>query len=262
MTQQQTLLNSHRYRLYREHKYVYHVLDQIVILSATLDFSDSSDLAKLKAETNNLALLLKSHAEYEESRIHSLLQLTNPQLINEVNEQHYAQNHFFDDINKQIQIVAMSNSKSERHFVGYEIYLQFRNFFSENLQHFDYEEKVLMPELHRRLTDDEIKEIDRQSYRIMLPEQMIHMIEVLFPHMNREDRLTFLNDIKDCEPEKFSIAWNGISSLIEASERSELIEILDIKTTDRMPDNSMNLKYPWENISDANCLMTSPAEQV
>lgn len=31
------------------------------------------------------------------------------------------------------------------------------------------------------------------------------MIEVLFPHMNSDDRFVFQNEIKNCEPEKFKL---------------------------------------------------------
>ena len=37
------------------------------------------------------------------------------------------------------------------------------------------------------------------------------MLEVLFPHMNIDDKLHFLQDIKESEPEKFIITWNTIA---------------------------------------------------
>ncbi len=130
------------------------------------------------------------------------------------------------------------------HFLGYELYLDLRNFFGENLDHFDYEERVIMPELQRLLSDDEIKEIDKISYRQMLPEYMVHMMEVLFPHMNCDDRLTFLNDIKTCEPEKFELAWDGISPMLEETERNNLKKLFGIVESSKKPDSNVKLFYP------------------
>ena len=54
-------------------------------------------------------------------------------------------------------------------------------------------------------------------------------MEVLFPHINCEDRYTFLKEIKDCEPEKFKLAWKGILPSINKLERIHLMKLLNIK---------------------------------
>ena len=110
--------------------------------------------------------------------------------------------------------------------LGYELYLDIRKFFSINLDHFDYEEKILMPELQRLLSDDEIKDIE--GHKKLLPEQLIHMMQQLFPHMDPNDRLSYLQDLKNDRPEKFDIVWQGISASINLSERNNLITQLNI----------------------------------
>jgi len=49
----------------------------------------------------------------------------------------------------------------------------------------------------------------------MSSEQIFDMVSILFPHMNRDDRDVFLSDIKDCVPDKFTLAWPKIDSLVE-----------------------------------------------
>ena len=61
----------------------------------------------------------------------------------------------------------------------------------------------------------------------MTSEQMIHMMKVLFPHMNPDDKEAFLVDIKECQPKKFIEAWQGIQSYLSAKEQETLMQKLD-----------------------------------
>lgn len=218
---QNSILNKNRYRLYREHKYIFYVFSELLQLASTLDFSNGQSLGKLQIELKKLDGLLQSHAEYEESRIHLLLKNKNSTLLNEAEHHHRDQKLFLEKMMNQVNM-ADGMKESEAHFFGYELYLDLRNFFSHNLNHFDYEERVIMPEVQRLSSDDEIREIDRLSYRQMSPEQMVDMMQVLFPHMNCDDRYTFLSEIKECEPQKFEIAWDSICLSIEENERNKL----------------------------------------
>lgn len=205
---QDVTLNKDRYRLYREHKYIFYVFSEILQLTSRLDFSVKESITELKSELKKLRLLLQSHAEYEESRIHSILKNQNSYVFKEAESQHHDHKIYLERIDSKINLIENTSKIKDIHFLGYEIYLDLRNFFCENLKHFDFEERIIMPELQRLLSDDEIKEIDFESYRNMSPEEMIDMIEVLFPHMNSDDRFTFLNDIKRCDPQSFEFVKN------------------------------------------------------
>ena len=224
-------LNKMRYRLYREHKYIFFIFSEILQLESRLDLSAKGSIAKLKDELEKLSTLLQSHAEYEESRIHLILKNKNSPLFHEAEKQHQDQKLHLEMIDKKINLIEHTSKINEIHFMGYEIYLDLRNFFCENLKHFDYEERVIMPELQRLLNDDEIQEIDRISYRQMSPEQMVHMMEVLFPHMNSDDRFVFLDEIKSSEPEKFELAWSGILPMIDENEKNNLKRLLGMDRT-------------------------------
>jgi len=216
-----------RYRLFREHKYIFYVFTNLLQKVAKANFCSHQELLRIKIEINELKLLLISHADYEESRIHLILQEKGSALYQKAAEDHCHQHEFFERIEEKFAVIECSlNDENEINYQGYEIYLSLRNFFSENLQHFDYEERVLMPELQKLLTDNEIRAIDARSYCEMLPEHMIHMMEVLFPHMNFDDKLVFLRDIKEFEPEKFNIAWEGISRQLAPIDKDKLIKKL------------------------------------
>ncbi len=238
--------NLARYRLYREHKYIFSVFTKLLQLLATLDWAGRETVNKIATELNRLNLLLRAHAEYEEARIHLILKNKGSLLFQKAARQHHEQENCFATLTEKIQAIVNSTEIASKNFLGYELYLEVRKFFSENLDHFDYEEKIIMPELQKLLNDDELREIDYQSYRKMFPEQMIHMMQILFPHMNSDDRFTYLNDIKNCEPEKFVLAWKGIAPMIKSHERKELKKRLQIKKITQTYNEKVSLYYPWE----------------
>ncbi len=223
-------LGKFRYRLYREHKYIFHLFCELLQKIAKANFCFDEDRKMIQTEIYNLHLLLNAHAAHEESRIHKLLQEKGSELYLKASQDHDEQNQFFDLINGKINALAQGDmSLDEVNFCGHEIYLDVRRFFVANLEHFDYEERVLMPELQKLLTDEEIRGIDAISYQQMLPDQIIDMIAVLFPHMNLDDKFVFLNDIKEFEPEKFHFAWRGIAPKLGKNERESIIGKLGMR---------------------------------
>ena len=93
------------------------------------------------------------------------------------------------------------------------------------------EETVILPELQRLYTDKELKAVEAETYHHMTTAELIHMMEILFPHMNPDDKEAFLTDIKESQPEKFIEAWIGIQSQLDAKERTNLIEKLELHST-------------------------------
>lgn len=223
-------LNPERYRLYREHKYLIHVLIKLLKLACILNVTDEQSIKALQHELQEMSDLFKAHADYEESRIHRLLREKGVFHFDEVERQHHEHEIFFAEMKGSIQTISLTTELDKKHFIVYQIYLGIREFFSHSLTHFDYEEKILMPELQRLATDAEIKEIDRQSYRVMSPTEMVQMMKILFPHMNADDRFTFLADIRECEPEKFLLAWQAIAIDIAPPEREQIVTTLNIES--------------------------------
>jgi hypothetical protein len=195
----------------------------------SLNFSEIDAVAQAKDRMQNLKFLLEGHADYEESRIHTILKERGSLLFQKAELEHNNHTLFFEKADKCLMDIENRQNPADKNHLGYLFYLELREFFAQNLIHFDYEEKVILPELQRLTSDEDILEIDSQTYRQMTSDQMIHMMDVLFPHMNSDDRFTFLKDIKDCQPEKFEAAWQGIRSKIDEQERDTLMKSLNIE---------------------------------
>jgi hypothetical protein len=217
-----------RARLYREHKYVFFAFSELVQLIGSLDFCAVNAVFQAKERLQDLRQLLEGHAHYEESRIHALLKSKHSLLFKEAEGDHEKHHLFFNKAEKDLNDIEDLKDPEAKNHRGNEFYLDLREFFARNVIHFDYEERVILPELQKLVDDESIREIDSLSYRQMTPSQMIHMMEVLFPHMNPEDRFTFLKDIKNCQPKKFEMAWDGIAVKIEEEERESLRKSLKI----------------------------------
>jgi len=195
-----------RYRIYREHKYLFFVFTEFLRQLATVNLTDAAVRADLVTEVENLNSLLKGHAAHEEHNIHSLLHKKGVgDLVTQVEAVHASHGIFLEGMITKINQMAMLDSAQEIHAKGYELYLNIRNFFAENLLHFREEEELLMPALQSLYSDEELREIDRESYRQMSVEELQQMLEVLFPHMNGDDKECFLKDIRDAVPEKFEV---------------------------------------------------------
>ncbi|MBI2792824.1 MAG: hypothetical protein HYX61_12780 [Gammaproteobacteria bacterium] len=193
-----------RYRFYREHKYLIFLLFELERLIAKTDFRVNDQILKIKEKLSSFAALLKGHGIHEENALHVLLKNKDSQVHEKVERehQHHEEQSFLLDQKLDAILKENENLKVS---LGYEFYLAYRLFLIENLQHFHQEETVIMSELQRLYSDDELKKVERNTYHHMTPQEMIEMMQILSPHMDPNDKAFFLNDIKEADLEKFVI---------------------------------------------------------
>lgn len=211
-----------RYRFYRVHKYVTYMLYDFERLCAQTDFSDNTAVDQLQQALDNLAQLMHSHAEHEDNAIHALLRAKNVHIQDDIELDH--QNHIaqFAALTQQLEQILASEEANEKIALGYDFYVDYRLFVAENVYHIHQEETVIMPELQKWYTDEELKQLSANTYGHMTAEQMIHMMQVLFPHMDINDKQSFLQDIYDAQPEKFTVAWERVAPMLSEHERQSI----------------------------------------
>lgn len=218
-----------RYKFYREHKYVCAAINDVERLIAKTDFTNALEREKAKEAFIALLPMLEGHAEYENSRLHKLLRDRGSSIYEHIEEEHAEYKQKLKELNYILTQTLNTTGKEEQIELGYKFYLWFRKFAGENLLHLHEEETVILPELQRLYSDEELSQVEFESYRVMSPEDLIHMMQILFPHMNSDDRLAFLSDIKSCDEEKFVKAWGGIKNQIEDNERKSIETKLGIR---------------------------------
>jgi len=199
-----------RYKFYREHKYVSAAVNDVERLIAKIDFRKQDEVAKVKQAFDALIHMLKGHAHYENETLHELLRKKGSEVYKHVEQDHVQYEQQIADLEERLKKVMESSEPEEQVELGYQFYVWFRKFAGDNLLHLHEEETVILPELQRLYSDEELSKVEFKTYNMMTPEDMIEMLEVLFPHMNPSDHEVFLADIRACDPEKFAAIWHQI----------------------------------------------------
>lgn len=211
-----------RYQFYREHKYVSAALNDLERRIAKTDFQNEEEVAAVDQAFQALTEMLKGHAEYENNRLHKLLKDKDSHVYAHAEEDHAHQDEQLLQVQNLIHAVYQASTPEDQLSTGHTLYLTFRKFVADNLLHLHEEETIILPELQRLYTDEELKQVELETYNIMSSEDLVEMLGILFPHMNATDRFAFLSDIYHSQPEKFSTVWKGIASVINQDERDHL----------------------------------------
>lgn len=204
-----------RVKLYREHKYVSFALSELERLIAKTDFTDDAALDHIQNEWQRIREMLEGHAYHEEHNFHTLLEKKGSTIHHEAHDDHEHQEKTLKNLQHLLDTLKTSSDRIE---AGYQFYLVYRKFVGDNLLHLHEEETKLLPELQKLCSDEELRAIEHPTYNIMTVEEMVEMMQVLFPQMNFSDKCAFLTDIKLAEPQKFLRLWDKASCFLTAEE--------------------------------------------
>ena len=216
-----------RVKLYREHKYVSFALSELERLIAKTDFTDEAAIEQIQGEWQRIKEMLEGHAHHEEQNFHALLEKKGSTIYREAHNDHEHQEEILENLQYLLNAITASHDQTE---AGYQFYLAYRKFVGENLLHLHEEETRLLPELQKLCTDEELRAIEYPTYELMTAEEMVEMVQVLFPHMNFSDKHAFLTDIKLAEPQKFLQLWGHATKFLNTKEIERLQDIqIDVK---------------------------------
>jgi hypothetical protein len=202
-----------RVKFYREHKFVSAACNELERLIAKTDFRDKDQIEVARKAWTELAGMLQDHAKYEEERLHALLERKGSTVHLHAHGQHEEMEATFPEIDRLFEIVREESDRNKRVEIGYELYLIFRKFVGKNLLHLHEEETKILPELQKLYTDEELRQVEDATYKVMTCEEMVEMLKVLFPHMNALDKEAFLEDIKLSQPEKLKKIAGEVAKL-------------------------------------------------
>lgn len=204
-----------RVKLYREHKYVSFALTELERHIAKADFTDAAAVTQIQTEWKSLKEMLEGHAHHEEHNFHALLEKKGSTIHHAAHNDHEKQEDSLKTLQNLLNIVTISSNPIE---AGYQFYLAYRKFVGDNLLHLHEEETKLLPELQRLCTDEELRAIEHPTYELMTAEELIEMLQTLFPHMNFSDKCAFLHDIRLAQANKFVAIWKRASEFLNAGE--------------------------------------------
>jgi hemerythrin-like domain-containing protein len=256
-----------RYRFYREHKFVIPFINDVTRLIAVTDFRDDSATTVVQERVGQVLTMLEYHAEHEDTAFHTLLEEKGSDVHKSCEDDHKAHAEIFSKIKHSIQAIIDAGTEDDKVRLGYDFYLMFRGFEADNMRHINLEETVVMPELQRFYTDEQLRAVEAQTYEKMTPDEMVHMMQVIFPHMNPQDHLSFLTDIAMATPDKVKKALCGIfqskndqtdKPIIAVQEAKQLMAHFSITHQDLEASGvPRRLSYLWEDKKDAEVIETT-----
>jgi Hemerythrin HHE cation binding domain len=214
-----------RYQFYREHKYVCAALNDLERQIAKTDFCNHQETVSINGSFHSLKEMLQGHAQYENERLHALLEKKHSRIHEHAEEDHAHQEEQLLHIQGMINRILNSPDTKEKISLGYQLYLTYRKFVADNLIHLHEEETKILPELQRLYTDEELQRVETETYNVMSSDELVEMMQVLFPHMNSHDRMAFLSDIKTSQPHKFSAVAQSIAPMLSQKEQEEMAMI-------------------------------------
>lgn len=212
-----------RAKLYREHKYVSFALNELERLIAKTDFTNDAAIVHIQEEWQVIQEMLKGHADHEEQNFHPLLEKKGSTIHREAHKTHEHQEEALENLHYLLNAITTSPDRIE---AGYQFYLAYRKFVGDNLLHLHEEETKLLPELQRLCTDEELRATEYPTYDLMTAEEIVEMVQVLFPHMNFSDKQAFLTDIKLAQPQKFHRLWEKATQFLSTEEIEKMKELL------------------------------------
>lgn len=204
-----------RVKLYREHKYVSFALSELERLIAKTDFTNDAAIDHIQREWQSIKEMLEGHAYHEEHNFHALLEKKGSTIHHEAHNDH---EHLEETLINLENMLGNVKTSPDRIEAGYQFYLIYRKFVGNNLLHLHEEETKLLPELQKLCTDEELRALEHPTYNTMTVEEMIEMLQVLFPHMNFSDKCAFLTDIELAEPQKFQQLWDKANCFLSPEE--------------------------------------------
>lgn len=236
---------SERFRFYREHKYVIGFLIEFHYLVAKAYFSEIQQVKSIKDEFSKVVALIECHAEHEDKAILDFLKKKNSSVYKQCNDDHDKQHELFQRMLENLDMIIACNEPEKRVHMGYQFYMDYQQFFGDSLKHMHAEETIIMPELQRLYTDEELKAIEFNTYDIMTPNEMVHMIKALFPHFNTADKETFISVINEAQPQKLSEAWHGFIPYLSKIEEKYFMEKFNVQPKEIVNEKT-ELYYAWE----------------
>ncbi len=236
-----------RYNFYSHvHKYVRFEMFEFSKRIAIIDFRDKSQALDAKNQLESFKMLIQGHAAHEDNTVHQLFRDVNSSICDTVELAHKQHNLEFDRLGSLISEILNSDSDDDRHLTGYKFYLLVNKFVADSLNHLDEEEKILMQELQRLYTDDEIRALTFKTYNHMKPDQMLHMIRTIFPHINSYEREVFIQDIHESYPDKLNVIWPDLWNILMSEEREYYMKKLGLNPPSEFHSSLQRLHYKWE----------------
>ena len=183
------------------------------------DFADEKEVKNLLASLRSDLDLLHEHAVNEDNIIFPEIADEEPQMIEELNEEHKKLESKLNGILVLIEKTEQSNSNKERMLLGNSLNSLFNDFIADYLAHMNHEESTVLEASFKYLTDEELIAIRTRIQSNVPPDRYKVWMNWMLRSLNNTELVGLLSSMKASAPSNvFDFILDATKSVLD-SER-------------------------------------------
>lgn len=195
------------------HKALRAVIYQLSTMLQTADFSDERASKASLAALQHFLELLHEHAGHEDRTIFAAMHEFEPEMIDELEEEHKEIDVRLDMINKSIAAVQAAATPEERIGAGAALNRSVNHFIAFYLGHLSHEEATVLPSSWKHLTDDQLLGMRTDVQRHTPPARFAEWMRWMFPAMNINELVGMFKGLKMHAPPPFYEAMCQVANV-------------------------------------------------
>jgi len=185
----------------------------------TADFADETEVKNLLASLRYDLNLLHEHAVHEDNVIFPEIANEEPQMIEDLNEEHKKLESKLNGLLVIIEKTGQSKSIEERMLLGSSLNNLFNDFIADYLAHMNHEEATVLEASLKYLTDEELIAIRTRIQSNVPPDRYKVWMNWMLKSLNNTELIGLLNSMKANAPlNVFEFILDSAKSVLD-SER-------------------------------------------
>lgn len=212
-----------RYNIYTFiHKGLRRALFNQLIALGQLDETNPMAVSQCLDATSKLLLCFRQHQQHEDNFIQPLLPL-----FSQSEQDHYHHEQQLTELFGLIQQIHSMPAVISANAL-HQLYQQLALFCAGQLQHMHTEENLLMEQLWRSHSDQQIKDVHQQLIQSMSTVEQQQSLSLILPALTDTERLTLLLGIRQQMQESdFQLLFAQVQQELNASQQLKLHTYLD-----------------------------------
>ncbi|HYC63088.1 MAG TPA: hypothetical protein VEC14_00030 [Reyranellaceae bacterium] len=170
--------------VHKAHRYV---LGSALMRLGATDFADSREAAAAARLVRDVIRFSADHLDNEDRHLHPLLRAIAEDHVLGLETAHEGHAREFETLGR-LADAAEGDDREERVRKGSELYLRFARFVAQDLEHMDFEERVIEPLLHARYSDEELGAVHHAIVATMSQEELHELAELAGKALNRSEQ--------------------------------------------------------------------------
>lgn len=222
-------MTSKRYNVFNNiHKGLRTLLYDTAAMIQRTDFSQPSAAATVN-RVHWVMDMFDEHARHEDQYLLPLAFKNNEALATEFEKEHEVDHRLSEDLRSSIKAWLLASSDSERAATGQAIFYAFNEFIAFNLYHMNKEENVLLLNLWKYYTDEDLLAAEAAIVQSIEPATMLEESKWMMRSLSNPEIVGWLNGIRQGAPAPvFDIYFSLAKQEVSEERFAEIADALGV----------------------------------